>query len=417
MTPSAIERPQVNGPSGFIELNGQMLLVDYGKVYLDGTPIGFLYEDGVLKDTNGPLGASAAPRAIDVIPGCVFRGIDTTGMPLELPFAKPGPTGGLNYNGVPLNVINGRLSTQDHRLVGEFEEDGTVYLRDAINKAPRRKLDEHTQLATFFEGRNGKGEPFRREFLRPLYKADKNYSENETIRYFEGFDALTSVQKRYVMDSLKLWSSCGLLQIVRKSEGTAALGSVKHGAAGATGVRTGNVTLDREEFEKEIMLIKRFGLLATVATRWKPYFEVRLNLVVSHEYGHQLEFILSQATQEKIDELYRKQLSLSERRFPSPRSYDGTSELLPQDKILDRIFISGYARQSMHEYWAECVAAFSMKEGRRALKELDPAISHMLEELVTAPEKMVRAVFVDQILDLQASLRLGNELSGNLLDS
>jgi len=414
MKQSPVETPKVYGPSGFIELNGQMLVVDYGKIYLDGVPVGFLYEDGVMKDTSGPLGTSPTPRAIDTIPGCIFRGIDTSGLELELPFLNLGPTGGLKYNGVPLNVINGRLSTQEHHLVGEFHDDGTVYVRDPVNKTARRKLDESTQLTTIFDGQNSQGKPWQHEFSRPLYKRDKTYSDNEIIRYFEGFDALTSVQKKYVIDSMKLWASCGLLQVVRKSEGTAALGNVKHGAAGATGVRTGNVTLDREEFEKEIMLAKRWGLLATVATHWKPFFEVRLNLVVSHEFGHQLEFVLSQATQDKIDRLYEARLKQSERQFPTPPAYEGTSELLPQDKIFERIFISGYARQSMHEYWAECAAAFSMTESRQALKEIDSEIHDLLEELVVTPEKMVRAVYVDQILDLQASLRVGNELTSDI---
>lgn len=415
MTQSSVETPKAIGPSGFIELDGNILLVDYGKIYHDGCPVGFLYEDGVLKDTSGLLGTSTSPRAIDLIPGCVFRGIDTAGMELELPFLPIGPTGALKYNCVPLNVINGRLSTQNHELVGQFTDDGTIYLRDRVKKTPRRKLDENTQLTTIFDGRNSQGNAWQHEFVRPLHKKDKSYSENEIIRYFEGYDSLTTVQKRYVNDSLRLWSACGLLQIVRKSEGTAALGNVKHGAAGATGVRTGNVTLDREEFEKEITLTKRFGLLAVVGTRWKSHYEVRLNLVVSHEYGHQLEFILSQAKQEEIDELFRKRRSASERLFPPPPAYDGTSELLSQDKISERVFISGYSRQSMHEYWAECAAAFSMKESRDALRELDPEIYQLLEELVLAPEKMVRAVFIDQILDLQASLRVGQELTSELL--
>ncbi len=412
-----MESSKLHGPSGFIELAGQMMVVDYGKIYLDGTPVGFLFEDGVLKDTSGPLGVSSAPRAIDIIQGCIFRGIDTAGMPLELPFVNLGPTGGLKYNGVPLNVINGRLSTQDHKLVGEFDDGGVVYIRCPISKQPRRKLDETTQLTTVFDGRNSRGEPWQHEFTRPMYKKDKTYSENEIIRYFVDYDGLTSVQKKYVTDSMKLWAACGLLQIVRKSEGTAGLGNVKHGAAGATAVRTGNVTLDREEFEKEIMLTKRFGLLATVATHWKPYFEVRLNLVVSHEFGHQLEFVLSQATQKRIEEYYEKRLKQSERLFPSPQAYDGTSELLPQDKIFNRIFISGYSRQSMHEYWAECTAAFSMKESRDALKELDPEIHALLEELIVNPERLVRPVLVDQVQDLQASLRVGQELTEDLISS
>ena len=35
------------GPSGFIEIGKQLLVVDYGQIYLDGTPLGFLFEDGI----------------------------------------------------------------------------------------------------------------------------------------------------------------------------------------------------------------------------------------------------------------------------------------------------------------------------------------------------------------------------------
>jgi len=411
------ETTRVQGPSGFIELNGQMLVVDYGKIYLDGSPVGFLFEDGMLKDTSGPFGSTSGLKPIDEIPGCIFRGIDATGLELELPGAVPGPTGTMKYNGVPLTVVMGRVSTQDHRLVGSFDDEGNLFLRDTVKRAPRRKLDETTQLTTIFQGTKSSGAPWNHEFVRPLYKKDKPYSDNEILRYFENFDGLTAAQKRYVIESLKLWASCGLLQIVRKSEGTAALGNVKHGAAGATGVRTGYVTLDREEFEKEIGYAKRFGMLATVATTIKPYYEVRLNLVVAHEYGHQLEFILSQATQDRIADLFGQRLSRSERLFPLPQAYEGTSELLPQEKIFERVFISGYARQSKFEYWAECVAAFSVKESREALKRIDPEIHEILRELVLSPDKMVRAVFVDTIADLQASLRVGNEFSDDLLDS
>jgi hypothetical protein len=417
MTKSPVETPKIYGPSGFIEIGGQMLVVDYGKIYLDGSPIGFLYEDGVLKETSGPLGMATAPRAIDEISGCIFRGIDTSGLELELPGVRSGPTGSLKYNGMPLNVINGRLSTQEHHLVGEFDDDGAVYIRDHTKRTTRRKLDESTQLSTFFQGRNSKGQNWDSEFQRPMHKKDKTYSENEIFRYFENFDALNAPQKKYVIDSLKMWAACGLLQIVRKSEGNAALGNVKHGAAGATGVRSGQVNLDREEFEKEVMLIKRFGVLATVQTQWKQHCEVRLNLVVSHEYGHQLEFILSQASQDRIEELYNKRLKQSERLFPAPAGYEGTSELVPSNKVFDRLFISGYGRQSKFEYWAESAAAFSLQESREVLRELDPDVSDFLQELVLSPEKMVRAVHVDQILDLQASLRVGDEFKSDLLDT
>lgn len=417
VTQSSADVSKVQGPSGFIELNGQMLVVDYGKIYHDAQLVGFLFEDGYLQETSGPLGPSDGLKPIEQVAGCVFRGIDSGGLELVLPGDRTGPTGSLTYNLLPLNVVHGRVSTQDHKLVGEFDDEGVVYIRDPVKRAPRRKLDENTQLATAFQGNKSSGQTWKHEFSRPLYRADRKHSENEIIRYFENFDALNTAQKKYVLASLSLWARSGLLQVVRKSEGTAALGNVKHGASGVTGVRTGYVTLDREEFEKEIVLSKRFGALAVVATRVRPYVEVRLNQVVSHEYGHQLEFILSQAAQERITKFYEQRLSKSQRLHPIPGEYEGLSELLMPQQVNERVFISGYSRSSMHEYWAESTAAFSVKESRLLLKQIDAPMYELLVELLFHPEKMVRPVFVDTILDLQASLRAGGELTEDLLDN
>jgi hypothetical protein len=396
---------QASGPTGFIEVGGQMLVVDYGKIYHDTT-----------EGASGMLGSGGGLIAIDKIPGCVFRGIDASGMELVLPGDVSGPTGSLTYNGLPLHVVHGRVSTSDHKLVGAFTDEGVLSIRDTLNRTTARTLDENTQLGTHFKGNKSTGQLWQHEFSRPLYRKDKKYSENEIIRYFENFDGLNTTQKKYVLSSLSLWAKCGLLQIVRKSEGTAALGNVKHGASGVTGVRTGYVTLDKEEFEKEIVLSKKFGALAVVATRIRPYIEVRLNQVVSHEYGHQLEFILSQATQDTITDLYQKRLSASNKLHPVPEEYEGQSELLMPQKVSERVFISGYAKSSMHEYWAECTAAFSVKESRELLKQLDPSMHKLLVDLTFTPEKMVRPVFIDSILDLQASLRAGGELTDGLLD-
>lgn len=415
-TQSSVEPNKLQGPSGFIEMHGHMLVVDYGQVYMEGNAVGFLFEDGYLKSLAAALGKNEQIKPIEEIHGCVFRGIDCNGLELELPGAELGPSGKLTYNGITLNVIHGRIATADHRLLGEFDDEGNVYIRDGLNKVARRKLDENTQLTTIFEGKKSNGEPFTHEFVRPLYRKDKTYADNEIIRYFGDFDKLKTAQKKYVIESMNLWASSGILQVVRKSEGNCMLGNVKHGAAGVTGVRTGYVTLDSEEFEKEITLFGRFGASAVVSTRVKPYLEVRINLVVAHEFGHQLEFCLSQATQEKIQSLYDKRVKLCDAKHPRPAEYEGLSELLTPQQVPDRLFISGYGRSSWHEYWAECVAAFSVKESREYLRKLDPPIYEILAEIITKPEVVMRRVFHDTILDLQSSLRVGGELRGNILD-
>ena len=408
-TVSSVEPNKVQGPSGFIELHGHMLVVDYGQIYMEGNPVGFLFEDGYLNQAK-------QTKPIEDIHGCIFRGIDANGIALELPNGPPGPTGKLTYNGVTLNVTNGRIGTLDHRLVGEMDDEGTLYMRDGVNKVARVKLDENSQLTTLFEGKKSTNEPWKHEFMRALYRKDKSYSDNEIIRYFAEFDKLKTAQKKYVCESMNIWAASGVLQVVRKSEGNCMLGNVKHGAAGVTGVRTGYVTLDREEFEKEITLYAKFGSSAVVSTRLKPFLEVRINLVVAHEFGHQLEFCLSQATQEKIRDLYEARVRLCDSKHPLPPEYEGLSELLTPQQVPERLFISGYARSSKHEYWAECVAAFSVKDSRDYLKKLDPPIYEVLNEVITKPENVVRRVFHDTILELQSSLRVGGELHSNLID-
>jgi hypothetical protein len=406
---SSVEPNKVRGPSGFIELHGHMLVVDYGQIYMEENPVGFLFEDGYLNQAK-------VTKPIEEIHGCIFRGIDANGIALELPTQNPGPTGKLTYNGVTLNVTNGRIGTLDHRLVGEMDDDGTVYMRDGVYKVARVKLDENSQLTTIFEGTKSNGEPWKHEFVRPLYRKDKSYSDNEIIRYFAEFDKLKTAQKKYVCESMNIWAASGVLQVVRKSEGNCMLGNVRHGAAGVTGVRTGYVTLDRDEFEKEITLFAKFGSSAVVSTRIKPYLEVRINLVVAHEFGHQLEFCLSQATQNRIRDLYEARVKLCDSKHPLPLEYEGASELLTPQQVPQRMFISGYARSSKHEYWAECVAAFSIKDSRDYLKKLDPEVYEILREVISKPENVMRKVFNDNLVELQSSLRVGGELIPNLID-
>lgn len=412
----SVEKSTIRGPNGFIELDGQLLVVDFGRIFHDGAPVGVLYDDGYLQHTSGVLGSQGNLRPIESIEGCMFRGIDSTGLELLLPTGANGPSGAMKFNGVPYHVINGRIAAPDHGFVGEMDDEGSIYLRDSRNKITRRKLDESTQLGTIFEGKKSNGEPMKHEWHRPLFRKDKSYGEAEMIRYFMDYDKLNGTQKKYLFENLKLWGSSGLLQVVRKSEGNCALGNVKHGAAGQTGVRTGNVTLDREEFDRDIDYYYKHGVFAAVFTRVKELLEVRLNLVVAHEFGHQLEFVLSQATQDKIKDLYRDQKKRCDKLHPLPDEYAGAAELVPQHQIDKRIFVSGYARSTHHEYWAECAAAFSVKASRDYLKTLDPGAYEILTKIVYEPETVLRPVLVEQIMALQASLRIGGELHDNLLN-
>jgi hypothetical protein len=406
----------VQGPTGFLELGGNVLVVDYGNVFMDGTAVGYLYEDGYLKNPGSESEDMVQWRLIDEVEGCVFRGIDSSGIELTLPTSETGgPTGNLEFNNLKFTVINGRITTEDHRIVGEFDDSGTITLRDRKTKVARRKLDEHTLLSVYFDGVKGNGNKWRHEFYRPLYRKDKPYYENEIIRYFQDYDKLSMQQKKYVLDSLQIWASSGLLQVVRKSEGNAALGNVKHGAAGVTRVRSGMVDLDREEFDRDIDFFKRFGALAVVSTRFPPHVEVRVNLVVSHEFGHQLQFCLSQATVDRIDELYQARLKRSHKVQPPPSNYDGAGELCRPENLPNRLFISGYAKSSKEEYWAECVAAFSVPESRNVLRQMDPGICKILTEVIYNSEATMSHVYTDQLMDLQTALKVGGEFTEGML--
>lgn len=411
------DQERLVGPSGFLELGGNVLVVDFGKVFLEDTVVGFLYEDGLLKNGSSPDSEDSQWRLIDDLEGCVFRGIDSAGLELVIPSSEyGGPTGKLVYNGQSYNVLNGRIATEEHTLVGEFHDTGLVTVRDRHTKVARRELDETAILNLTFDGVRSDGSAWKYEYSRPLSRKDKSYAENEIIRYFQDFDRLSVHQKKYVIDSLNIWSASGILQVVRKSEGNAALGNVKHGAAGVTRVRSGMVDLDLEEFDRDIDLFKRFGALAVVSTRVQPYVEVRINLVVSHEFGHQLQFCLSQALQDRVAELYAARLKRSVKMCPTPAGYEGGSEILRPEYVPNRMFVSGYAKASKFEYWAESVAAFSVPEGRRLLRELDPAIHKMLTEIVKHPESAFTPILTEPLLDLQSSLRLGGELKEDLLN-
>ena len=175
-------------------------------------------------------------------------------------------------------MVYGRIADEKHRLFGEFDDDGVVYLRDRANKK-KRKLDPLTQMNTVFAGWNSEGDKWKYEYTRQKYRKGYGYGDNEIIVYFDDFDKMGTPQKTYLQQNLMLWAASGILQIVRKSEGNCALGNVKHGAAGVTGVRTGFVTLDKEEFNREIKWFSEIGPIVTLETPVKPFVEVRVTLL------------------------------------------------------------------------------------------------------------------------------------------
>jgi hypothetical protein len=414
-----VETATIKGPSGFLQVGANLFVVDYGKVYNQaGGQIGFLFEDGLIQGNDEPLGRWEGLKTIEELRAASFRGIDSYGLQLELPGSDRGPIGALKYNKKDFFVLFGRIATPEHKLIGHMTDDGVLFFRDPRFPEIMRRMDEHSQLATFFQGTKSNNQAWRFEFQRQLHKPDKSYWENETVRYFEDIDRINSAQKKYVFDTMKLYSVSGLMHVVRKSEGTAALGNVKHGASGVTGVRTGKVTLDRDEFEREVQFYKRFGALMAVPSRCKPLIEVRINMVVAHEFGHQLEFCLTQSMQDRVEEIYQKRLHACDRLHPVPEDAGTYSELIEPSQVEERVFVSGYARSSKNEYFAECVAAFATKESRDALQKIDPELYEILRDLILYPERVMSTMEGkrDNILNLQTSLRVGGEFTEDLFN-
>ncbi len=407
--------PSDKGPTGFITDGQNTLVVEDGHIYKDGQAVGFLFEDGYIKNNNQPLGKQNKLSLIENISPWQFRGIDCQGLEIVLPDEHPGPSGKLEYNAKIYNVINGRVVTEDHKYVGQITDSGEIFVRDKNGEGGKVKVEGTTLLNFTFEGISSTGANCQHQFRRPLYKIDRTYIDNEIIRYFDGFDALNNLQKKYVLETMALWSSCGLLQIVRKSEGDASLGNVKHGVTGVTRVRTGKVSLDKEEFEREVNYYKQHGAMMIVPKNIVDYLEVRLNLVLAHEFGHQVDFVLTSAVQEQVAELYEKKRKSCDKLHPLPDENESPSELLMRQQIEKRHFISGYAKSSAYEYWAESLAAFSIKTTRDHLREFDPVMYDILTNLVLAPTKVLSRVFHENITSLQASLKLGGEfLTGGL---
>jgi hypothetical protein len=133
-----------------------------------------------------------------------------------------------------------------------------------------------------------------------------------------------------------------------------------------------------------------------------------------HEFGHQVDFVLTAAVQEQVFELYERRKRGCDKLHPLP-DRDNQTELLMPQQLEQRHFISGYAKSSAHEYWAECLAAFSLKETRGYLKELDPVMYGIMLNLVKEPTQVFSRVLHETLLALQASLRFGGEFSEELL--
>jgi hypothetical protein len=240
--------------------------------------------------------------------------------------------------------------------------------------------------------------------------------DNIIADYFEGFESLSATQQNYVVESLNVWKASGLLQVVMEGKVKMFFGKLKEGSSACVNVDTGNAVLSADEFEREVKFFQRFGVLMAVPTRVPGFIEVRLNAVVSHSFAHQLQFVLSKRTQERILELYRIRLDNCNRLHPAPEGSTLTSEVFAQAQFADSVFVAGYARTSPHEYFAEAVSAFSFKDGRDRLKEVDRDIYQLLVDLIYQPEGMLIPDREKSLLEIRAQIKAGGGLPRDFLN-
>lgn len=78
-------------------------------------------------------------------------------------------------------------------------------------------------------------------------------------KYFLDYESLEINQQKCVSDCFNLWYLSGLLKTVYKTQGGADFDTLTDGATVACSVRTGNVKIDRENFQREVQSFERYG--------------------------------------------------------------------------------------------------------------------------------------------------------------
>ncbi|HEY9792642.1 MAG TPA: hypothetical protein V6D22_19735 [Candidatus Obscuribacterales bacterium] len=237
----------------------------------------------------------------------------------------------------------------------------------------------------------------------------------ELSNYFQGFDQLPPEQQNYIAESLALWVAAGYIDVLINNKMSAKVGRVNHG--GSLADRDNRcVTLCGEELQTELMLFQKFGPLAKIPSRTKGFVEARLNLVAAHEMAHQIYTLLSPDTRAQIDAMHRNRVQRCDQIHPLPDGYDGNAELVTEVQLIERVFLSGYSRSSPEEYFAESLAAFSIKSSREKLKAIDAEIFELMHRLVFEANEMLDSKWHEQIARSQAERKRRQELTDTLLD-
>lgn len=246
-------------------------------------------------------------------------------------------------------------------------------------------------------------------------------------KYFDGFDNLSAEQQNFIFACLSLWDSSGLLAVIVDNQKRAYLGkafpreSMEERAARSLQQdelkAAGHVVIDEQELDREVGFYRRFGPLSSARPSSKhALVEVIINGCVAHEFAHQLQPILSDSTKEQVAALHKVRLELCDRIHPVPEGSRVPAEQVPEDKLDERVFITGYARTCPDEYWAESSVAFSFKESRQKLKAIDPEIYQVLSDLIYSPTGRIHPDWQEAVLASQSEQRASGVLTDGLLD-
>jgi len=249
----------------------------------------------------------------------------------------------------------------------------------------------------------------------------------ELPTYFAGFDDLTDDQKAYVASCLDIWIASGLLSVVvNRGKQAEMFATPEDRYERATSYRTlveerrasGHVVFDSKELERDMAGFQKFGPLASSRPMLSnaKMIEVRGNMCVSHEFGHQLLDILSFSAKERLQSFYKARLDRCNKVHPLLEGYSGNSELVALEQANERVFITGYSRSEPYEYFAEAVGAFSFKQSREQLKVIDPEIYQFLCDLIHKSEGMFDPTWQDAVSSAQIQQRASGALTDDLLN-
>ncbi len=232
-------------------------------------------------------------------------------------------------------------------------------------------------------------------------------------KYFLDYADLEINQQKYVSDCLNLWYLSGLLKTVYESQGGADFDTLADGATVACSVRTGNVKIDRGNFEREVESFERFGPATSFATHGNEVEGSRFNLSLAVGLGFQVEFCLSDQTRDCIREAFEAAHSTSQT-LSEPKPGENPPQAWRPE--LNLSFAPGTPHKSWHHYWAESLAAFSIKTSREQLQKIDPKIHALLNELVLQAESKINSNLKEVVLNNRKELLEANEHATNLLD-